>query len=213
MPLPLLFDLDGTLVHSLPDIAASANHLRIELGLLPVDLDTVRSWIGEGLLHLLQQATQEVPGLDLDEAVQIYRAHHHDQCTRLVAPFPGVQQALHAWQLAGHPMAVVTNKPEVFARRVLDHLGLAGYFGAVVGGDTCTTRKPDPEPVRRALELLACPPGRGLMVGDSPGDVLAGRGAGLQTAAVSFGYRSETDLMAVTPDLWWHDMQRPPLPQ
>lgn len=203
MPQTLLFDLDGTLVDSLPDIAASTNHLRQHFGLPPIDLVQVGSLVGDGLAALLQRALGGCSDDRLEEAHAIYRAHHELQCTELVVPFPGVREHLARWHREGRSLGVVTNKPVSFSRRILAHLDLARFLSVVIGGDSTTARKPDPEPVRVALAQLGASAGSAMMVGDSPADILAGRAAGIRTAAVLFGYRSEEILRATGADEYW----------
>lgn len=201
---PLLFDLDGTLVHSLPDIAASANHVRGHHGLEPVPEATVRTWVGDGARTLLERALAELPDPpDLDASYRVYAEHHEVQCTGLVAPFPGVTECLQRWRATGHPLAVVTNKPERFAQRVLAHLGMDSWFGAVVGGDSTAERKPSPLPLQRALEILGTSSDGALMVGDGVQDLRAGQALGIRTAAVLFGYWDEAPLRAAGADEYW----------
>jgi phosphoglycolate phosphatase len=198
----MLFDLDGTLVDSLPDIAASVNHVRTTFDLPPLGAPAVRRMVGDGLVTLLDRALGErFP--DPEEALRIYREHHWHQCIDLVEPYPGVVDCLSKWRAAGHPLAVVTNKPARFAQRVLDHLGLAAAFDVVVGGDTTPQRKPDPVPLLEALRVLDHDGEGAVMVGDSPNDLRAGRAAGLRTVAALYGYSTEADLRAIGADVYW----------
>lgn len=198
----MLFDLDGTLVHSLPDIAQSVDHVRAGFGLPPLGAAAVRGMVGDGLIKLLERALgDQFP--EPDQALQLYREHHWDQCIALVEPFPEVADCLQAWQAAGHPLAVVTNKPERFVHKMLDHLGLARWFDAVVCGDTLPVHKPDPAPVLEALRLLGHNGEGAVMVGDSPNDLHAGRAAGLRTVAALYGYGQETELRSIGADDYW----------
>lgn len=213
MPQTLLFDLDGTLVDSLPDIAASTNHLRQHFGLPAYDLAQVGTLVGDGLAALLRRALVESPGAKneaagdeaarLEEAHAIYHDHHQRQCTELVQPFPGVREHLARWHGEGRRLGVVTNKPVGFSQRILEHLDLARFLPVVIGGDSTNARKPDPEPVLAALTKLGAEPSDAMMVGDSPADLLAGRAAGCRTAAVLFGYRSEEVLRETGADEYW----------
>jgi phosphoglycolate phosphatase len=117
--------------------------------------------------------------------------------------FPGVADHLERLHAAGHPLAIVTNKPERFAVALAGHLGLAAWVPVVIGGDTLERRKPDPLPVLEALRRLGCPPGRGTMVGDGETDLRAGRAAGLRTVACLFGYRAEAELRQIGADEYW----------
>ncbi|HIE70418.1 MAG TPA: HAD family hydrolase, partial [Planctomycetes bacterium] len=145
-----LFDLDGTLADTLPDIAATTNHVRQSHGLSPVDTTTVRTYIGDGAKALLRRALAELSpneGLHealLEEAFAAYIEHHRAQCTVHVQLYPGVQSHLILLREAGHGIAVVTNKPEQFAIPVARHLGLDQFTSVIIGGDTLPTKKPDP---------------------------------------------------------------------
>jgi phosphoglycolate phosphatase len=199
-----LFDLDGTLIDSLADIAASTNHVRACFGLDPLPEHRVRRMIGDGARVLLERALTDAPEhVDPAEAWPIYAAHHEEQCIREVRPYPGAEDCLHRWHHEGRRLAVVTNKPERFATRVLDHLGLLGCFGTVIGGDTLTAKKPDPEPLRRALQDLRADPREALMVGDGVQDLRAGKAAGLRTAAALYGFHDAGVLRAEGADEYW----------
>lgn len=199
----LLFDLDGTLVDSLPDIAASTNYLRQHFDLPPLRLEQVGALVGDGLAALLQKALGDHSEAKLAAASSIYQDHHAQQCTELVVAFPGVREHLSQWQWEGRRLGVVTNKPVKFALRVLEHLNLTTFLPVVIGGDSTLARKPDPEPVVEALAQLGGQANDAMMVGDSPADILAGRAAGMRTAAVLYGYRSEAVLRNVGADEYW----------
>lgn len=217
---PLLIDLDGTLVDSLEDIRASLNHARALAGLEPAASDQVRDWIGDGAALLLDRGLR--PALDRadspwtpDAIRAAFVVHHREQCTATVTPYPGVAAALDRWREDGHPLAVVTNKPEELARRVLAHVGLAEHFDAVVGGDSASDRKPSPAPLAWALEQLAAAgkdiDPRPWMIGDGIPDVRAGRAFGAFTVAVTYGYRSPAELAREGPDAWWPQFGGPTL--
>ena len=201
---PILFDLDGTLVDSLGDIRASANHVRAHYGLGPLARSEVREMVGDGVVRLIERALRSCEAtVEMSEAWPIYERHHTDQCTRLVQPYPGVREHLERWAAAGRALAVVTNKPLRFANAILDHLELGHLFGAVIGGDSTPERKPSPAPLREALRLLGMPIDRGTMVGDGVQDLRAGKAAGLRTAAVLFGFRDAATLRAEGADEYW----------
>ncbi len=212
---PFLFDLDGTLVDSLADIAASVNHIRQHLDLTPLPVSKVREMVGDGAQKLFERALRDAPAdTSRTEVWALYQSHHKLQCTQLVSPYPGVRERLEAWHAAGHPMAVVTNKPETFALQILEHLDLAKFFGCVIGGDTLPQKKPAPEPVLEALRRLsqspdAAPDPQALMVGDGTQDIQAGKAAGIRTAAVLFGFRSATILRQEDADEYWPEFGHP----
>jgi phosphoglycolate phosphatase len=200
---PLLFDLDGTLVHSLPDIACSVNHVRSSFKLPDLSAAEVRSLVGDGLTRLLERALPDVPAADLRRAEEIYRAHHLRQCVRLVQPYPGVLHHLRAWHSLGWPMAVVTNKSAVFAERILDALDMRRFLPIVIDGESGPDKKPSPQPCRRALAALGVRSDRGTMIGDGVQDLRAGKAAGLRTIAVLYGYRDAGVLTAEGADAYW----------
>lgn len=206
----ILFDLDGTLVDSLGDITASANHVRQHFNLPPLALGEVRGMVGDGAARLLQLALAEVGApWTIQQAMALYGDHQRDQCTRLVQPYPSVIQHLQGWREDGHPMAVVSNKPKRFVHQILDHLALSEFFVVALGGDSSPERKPSPVPLFAALDRLGVPELGGLMVGDGLQDLQAGKAAGLRTAAVLFGFRNEATLRAEGADEYWREFGVP----
>lgn len=215
-PPPFLFDLDGTLADTLADLAASANHVRGLHGLPPVPVATVRSFVGDGARTLLQRALDgALPDAAaarqaaLDAAFAEYVAHHDRQCTVHARTFPGVREHLEALRAAGHPLAVVTNKPERFAVPIVDHLGLRDLLPVVVGGDTLPHRKPDPAPLHHALRRLGAEATGGSMVGDGLQDLRAARAAGLRAIGCLFGYGDPAALLAERADGYWRAFGQP----
>lgn len=185
------FDLDGTLLDTLGDLAAALNHALALAGRAPLSHDEVRPLVGLGTTHLLEgalAATGGVPRDDvprlLDELLAYYQAHIavHSR------PFPGLIAALDALDSMNVRTAVVTNKLEGLARRLLGELGLADRMATIIGGDTLGPgkAKPSPAPVRAMIER--CGGGRAALVGDSIFDVEAARGAGATSVLVSFGF-------------------------
>lgn len=210
-PLPFLFDLDGTLADTLGDIAASTNHVRALAGLEPIPLEGVRRCIGKGAATLLRRALPEL-GYGEDDPrwhglLQAYVAHHDVQCTDGARLYPNVLDHLRALRRSGHPMAVVTNKPERFAVVVVRHLGLAELLPVVVGGDTTPHKKPHPEPLREALRRLGLPhEGDRLdatMVGDGEPDLLAAKAVSMRTIACMYGYGDPARLSDLGADVYW----------
>ncbi len=199
---PILFDLDGTLVDSLADIASSTNFVRDRLGLPPLSLTAVRNKIGDGVRKLLERALDGLERVDLDLAVAEFQHHHTEQCTVQVQPMPGVIPCLRSWQQAGHRMAVVTNKPEAFAHRIITHLRLDRYLSVVVGGDSTPRRKPAAEPLLEALRQLdSTVPAT--IVGDGVQDLRAGKAAGIRTIAFLAGFGDPDELRAEGADRYW----------
>lgn len=216
-PLPaFLFDLDGTLADTLADLAASANHVRGLHGLPPVADATVRSFVGDGARTLLARALDGVlPAAGsarqraLDAAFAAYVEHHDRQCTVFARPFPGVREHLTALHAAGHPLAVVTNKPERFAVPIVRHLQLHDLLPVIVGGDTLPQKKPDPAPLQLALRQLGAAAAGGTMVGDGLQDLRAAKAAGLRAIACLFGYGDAAALRREGADGYWRAFGTP----
>ncbi|MER9668041.1 phosphoglycolate phosphatase [Mesorhizobium sp. M0185] len=191
-PKAILFDLDGTLVDSAPDIAAAVNELLAGRDLPPLRLDQVKAMIGGGIRKLVDRAfaASGTPllGTALDEAnrvmAPIYRRHLTGR-TRLM---PGVREVLTHLHLSGIALGVVTNKPQLAAREILLHFRLTEYLGAIIGGDAVTYLKPAPDALLLALDLLQVEPRDTLMVGDSSADVAAARAAGMAVILLRGGY-------------------------
>ena len=189
----LVFDLDGTLIDSAPDLHVAANLLLAEAGRAPLSLPAVIGMIGDGMPALIERAfaaTGSPPaGADMRHLarrfLEIYQDPSRDHLTRV---YPGVPETLDRLRRGGLRLAVCTNKMEAAAVAVLRDLGLADRFDAVVGSDRVPARKPDPAHVLAALERIAVPPSRAAMVGDGPNDVAAARGAGLPVVILSYGY-------------------------
>lgn len=205
-----LFDLDGTLADTLGDIAASTNFVRAAHGLPDVGDAVVRSFVGDGARTLLRRALAEVlPAAGdqqdrfLDAAFATYAEHHQEQCLQLVQPYPGVRDFLAAHHARGCRMAVVTNKPARFAAPIVRHLGLGEWLPVVIGGDTLPVRKPDPAPLRLALQRLGAPHTGVTMVGDGVQDLRAGKAAGLRTVACLFGFGEPAALRREGADEFW----------
>jgi pyrophosphatase PpaX len=183
-PIAVLFDLDGTLVDTVPFILASVRHAFDGYGRAPSDEDW-RAGIGTPLRAQLAQFARRAD--DVDGLLARYRAfwiEHHDRMTR---PFPGAVETVRTLAARGHPMGVVTAKTEEGALRTLRHIGVLPFLGAIVGADTCARCKPDPEPVQVALARLEREPRDAVLIGDSAHDIAAARAAGVRAIGISWG--------------------------
>ena len=183
-----LFDLDGTLIDSRADLALAVNLTRQDFGLQPQRQETIVACVGDGVRLLIERAIPERP--DLWEAMLVrqrenYRAHYLDQTVL----YPGVKETLSALSSAGWHLGVVTNKPGVFTRPILDSLGVLSFFGAVVGGGDCPELKPDPAPLQFAAAQMgvALTP-KDWMIGDNVTDLEAGARAGLRCCFCRYGF-------------------------
>ncbi|MDO5606183.1 MAG: phosphoglycolate phosphatase [Paracoccus sp. (in: a-proteobacteria)] len=185
----VIFDLDGTLIDSVPDIHAASNAALADEGLGALDLATVRGFVGRGVPHLIA-CMMKAHGIDDPRTaarVQAGLMARYDEAVTLTRMFDGVPGALTRLRDDGHVLAICTNKPAAPAHAVLRHLGLDGFFGVVIGGDSGLARKPDPAPLNHTLTLM--PPGRAIFVGDSEIDAATAAAAGMPFLLYTEGYR------------------------
>jgi phosphoglycolate phosphatase len=185
-----IFDLDGTLVDSVDDIAAAVNHGLATVGLPPRSREEIRGFIGDGARMLLLRALG--PRSDLFEpAMAGWRAHYEAHLLDRTLPYPGLPEVLAG---ARRKLAVLTNKPGPMARRVLEGLGLAPLFSAVVGGGDAPP-KPDPTGARALLDRFGVRPEDAVLVGDSAVDAETARNAGMEFVAVTWGLVPREELV------------------
>ncbi|BCW89803.1 Phosphoglycolate phosphatase [Alphaproteobacteria bacterium SO-S41] len=190
--LSLVFDLDGTLVDTAPDLSGAMNAVLRAHGRVAVPDADVRHMVGRGARALLERgfaatgAAASTEALDgyFDEFIAYYGAHIADGSV----PFAGAREALARFQAEGHSLAICTNKPEALSRNLLDALDLTRFFGTIVGADTLPTRKPDPLVLLKTIELMGGDPKRAVMIGDSEVDAETARMAGVKLVIFTFGY-------------------------
>lgn len=188
----ILFDLDGTLIDTAPDLAAAMNCVLQQNGRDSVPVGDVRNMVGRGARVLMERgmaATGEPASegqLDLmfDQFLNYYLDHIADNST----VFPGVEKALKQLEEAGAILGVCTNKPESASIKLLQEFSLDGYFSAIIGGDTLAVRKPDPGHIYGTIERMDCTNSRAIMIGDSANDIDAAIAAGIPSIGVPFGY-------------------------
>ena len=185
---PIVFDLDGTLVDSAPDIQRIANELMTEEGLAPFTLDQAHDFIGNGVSGFVQKmgTARGIPDTDHNKLLARFVARYQ-YATELTEVYPDVRQALQALQAAGHRLGVCTNKPMQATRAVLRHLSLDTYFKTVIGGDSFPVSKPDPAPLHAAFDTLG--EGQTVYVGDSDVDAETATLAGVPFLLFTEGYR------------------------
>ena len=189
----VLFDLDGTLIDSAPDLMSALNRLLAAEGAAAVTIAQVKMMIGDGVHKLVERGfaaggqTLEAPRLEA--LARRFIPDYEANATVETRPFPGVGEILAELAEAGFALGICTNKPEAATREILAAFALDRFFAAVVGGDTVPgARKPSPEPMQAALARLGASPAQALMVGDSPNDVAAARAVRIPVIAVRFGY-------------------------
>lgn len=197
-PAAVVFDLDGTLVDSRPDIATAVNRMRAELALPRLDLTAVGLMMGEGSRTLVRRALADAPGAPADRPAEFERVHgrfleHYAAvCTVATRPYDGVETLL-AECARRWPLALLTNKPLAMTRALVDHLGWAARFRAVVGGDSLPYRKPDGRGLLGIAAGLAVAPAATLLVGDSRIDAETAQAAGSAFVWVEWGYAAAGD--------------------
>jgi phosphoglycolate phosphatase len=188
----IIFDLDGTLVDSAPDLHGALAHVLAETGRASVRLDDVRNMVGDGARAMLERGFAAtggpLEGAAFEAAFRLFLSHYGANVARLSRAFEGVEEALAGLQAAGAALGVCTNKPQALTEALLEALALDQHFGAVIGGDALPVRKPDPAHLEATLDRLNRSGAPAVMVGDSRNDVAAARGAGLPVILVSFGY-------------------------
>ena len=186
-----ILDLDGTLLDTLDDLAASVNASLDAVGLPPRGRDEIERFVGDGVRILLARAV--APRMDLLEpALAAWWTHYRAHCLDRTRPFPGIPELLTR---SGRRLAVHTNKPGSLARQILAGLGLLQRFAIVTGGDEAP-RKPDPGGTLEIMRRLGARPADTVFIGDSPTDVRTARAAGIRLVGVSWGFRSQAELRA-----------------
>ena len=194
----IIFDLDGTLVDTAPDVWRSANHTLRRMGLREITLEEAQRSIGPGPDNFARIVLPEEQLGRFDEFISLFRQHYADHCLDNTRPFPGVIELLQ--RLDFIRKAVASNKPRIYTEKILDQLGLAPFFDTVVGPEDVQRVKPEPDMLLLAAERLGAEPARTLMVGDTDNDILAARRAGMPVCAVTYGYAPKSVLLVLRPD-------------
>jgi phosphoglycolate phosphatase len=187
----LLFDLDGTLLDSAPDLVESLNWVRHHENLPPLLLSAMKRFASKGAVGLLRAGMPEADAATFEGWRQRFLEHYALNCYRHSSLFEGVPDLLDYLGRAGIPWGIVTNKTESLTRRIIEAADLADAVSCVVCGDTLGESKPRPAPVSLACGIVNVAPAETLMVGDDMRDIQAGKAAGTQTAAVFYGYGSD----------------------
>lgn len=204
------FDLDGTLIDSVYGLYLACLRMTEDLDLQPVNEQGVRNWVGNGMPALIKRAMtlndqgeQQVADDDpqyLKASDSFYR-HYAETMNQGLVVYDGVRECLQQLEKAKLPMALITNKREVFTRQILKDLELDSFFQVIVGGDTLATTKPDPAGLHFVADKLGLPVDSGTMVGDSKTDIETGRNAGCFVIAVTYGYNHGVPVESYQPDV------------
>ena len=190
-----LFDLDGTLVDTAPDLCAALNYALTAFGHSPVGLSLARGWVGQGAAASLRRALAHrgAPAQQAEAMLASFLDFYRGNIAVASQPFADVEDTLGVLRGRGAKLAVVTNKRKDLAMKLLAEIDLAGQFDAVVGGDSTANMKPAPDPAVEACRLLGVAPAEALFVGDSSADVGCARAAGCPVVCVAYGYRNGAD--------------------
>jgi phosphoglycolate phosphatase len=198
----VLFDLDGTLVDTAPDMVAVLQELQRSHGINPVDYELGRAYVSNGALGLLGLGFPDIEHAVGSELHTAYLERYAQRVCETSVLFPGLEGLLQVLDAAGLPWGVVTNKPAHLTDPLLDCLALASRSACTVSGDTLPKRKPDPAPLLHACELAGLLPQNTIYVGDASRDIQAGQNAGMATIAAAYGYITPDD----DPQRWGADL-------
>ncbi len=202
----IAFDLDGTLIDSVPDLAAAVALTHRALNLREPSEADVRDWVGNGAPVLVERAlswaleSAPEPALQA-RAFQAFMAHYGAAPNALTTLYAGVMSTLQTLHRQGLKLVLITNKPERFIEPILQHFELQAYFTLCIGGDSLAEKKPHPLPLLHAAEACQTPPSACVMVGDSRHDIAAGKAAGFTTVALPYGYNHGEPIEASHPDV------------
>ncbi|WP_022939843.1 phosphoglycolate phosphatase [Psychromonas hadalis] len=198
----ICFDLDGTLVDSVPDLRLALNAMLDEFQLSHCHDQQIKTWVGNGLLKLVERALVHADNqiVTQSDAFNCFEKHYQHYLNSASCLYPDVAHTLKTLKSRGYRTALITNKAERFLPELLKYFNIEEHFDLVIGGDTLTKNKPDPMPVNFALEHFSVDKSQAVMVGDSKNDILAGQNAGLLSIALTYGYNYGEPVSLLNPD-------------
>ena len=201
-PRAALFDLDGTLLDSAPDMLATANRMRASRGVAPMMLEVLRPHVSKGARAMLAAAFPDMEQAPREAMVPEFLAIYHEELGRHSVLFDGIAEMLAALEAAGSTWGIVTNKPEYLARDILPQLGWETRCAVLIGGDTLAEKKPHPLPLQVAAQRIGIAIADCVYVGDDERDIVSARAAGMTSIAALWGYRQAHE----EPALWLADV-------
>ena len=203
----LIFDFDGTLIDSVPDLADATNIMLTQLGKPTYHINAVQQWIDNGARALVERALsgnviidENLSLTEVEAAEQLFFAAYAEHDASKTTSYPDVDQGLRQLKDAGFTLALVTNKPIRFVPNILEGLGWTPLFDMVLGGDSLPVKKPDPAPLLHVCESLKFKQDQAFMIGDSINDISAGKNAGIDTIGLSYGYNYGKDILDSKPN-------------
>jgi phosphoglycolate phosphatase len=194
----LIFDLDGTLIDSAPDVHFSVNCALKEMGAPTISRKEIRRAIGPGQDGFLKVVFPDGKKADVNRFISIFRTTYWEHCLDRTELFPGIRTVLSA--LKDKQFAIASNKPKAFVEKIAAGLNILNRFRCVVGPEDVKHVKPDPEMIVKVLKLCGCGPDRALLIGDTDKDMMAGRAAGVSVCGVRYGYGGIQELKMQEPD-------------
>lgn len=212
-PKLIMFDLDGTLAHTLPQLTQAVCAVAQDLGFKVPSAEEVSCYVGNGMDLLLARAIlgrkditlAEVPAEQLNQARESFSRHYMAGLKENFEVYPGVLEGLEKFKRMGIKLAVVSNKPNKFVRPLMEYMGFWPYLDLAMGGEVLPKKKPDPMPLNYVLKRYGIEPHEAMMVGDSNNDIRAGKNAGVVTVALTYGYNGGQDLHEENPDYLYDD--------
>ncbi|MEA3370455.1 MAG: phosphoglycolate phosphatase [Campylobacterota bacterium] len=203
----LLFDLDGTLIDSAPDLALSINYMLRSINHNEFSEEVIDSWVGNGAQTLVKRALSGNKTVDenidkelFDRALSIFLEYYKNNLCVKTTPYPNVKQTLEALKDDGYKLAIITNKPFDFIEPILEQLALNTLFELSIGGDSLPQKKPSPLPLQYICKKFNVKARNTLMIGDSKNDILAAKAAGIESIGVSYGYNYGEDIRVYEPN-------------
>jgi phosphoglycolate phosphatase len=197
----LIFDLDGTLIDSKLDLAQSVNASRAHMGMGPLDLAVISTYVGRGAPVLIRKALgPEATDIQVAQALEFFLEHYREHALDTTRLYPGVKASLDRFHAAGKSLAILTNKPVAVSRTIIEGLSLSRLFFQIYGGNSFAAKKPDPIGIKKLMEEAGVCPDRTIMVGDTTVDVETARNAGVRACGVTYGFTPES-LRQTPPDL------------